>query len=199
MNTYKMITPNEILEQRQKQRQSGILAHSPNNSGLFYPRDGCTCYTCRDALDPTGEEDAKLQNDMTGLATCSDCSQQHSSEEICRPRSLSLNLPCPSPATRAIAAPSGLISPLAGFLTPRSLSDTPVTMEEQVKICEEMEKKVVRYLKRLLKQYERLEELINSDPSDKTHDEMAAYDMWSSEIDDKMASTEDLLNVLKNE
>ncbi len=204
----KMTTPAEILEDRKARRQAGVLAHSSNVSGEFYAREGCTCYNCRDVLDPTGELDAKIQNDAMPAtsptlerqyAMCSDCSEQHSCETKCRPRTLSLNLPPPSPATRTVAVPSGLISPVTGFMTPRSISDTPVSLEEQVKLCEAMEYKVIRYLKRLLKQYNRLEELITADTSHSSHDEMAAYDAWWSEIDDKIGSTEDLLNVLKKD
>ena len=190
MNMVKMVTPNDILEERQMKRRNGVLAHSANESGTFFAREGCPCYTCRDVLDPTGEEDAKLQNEVT---------------EECRPRTLSLNLPPPSPAKRATAAPTGLISPLVnlvgvgGIVSPRSISDASVNLDEQIKVCEEMEAKVVRYLERLMGHYKKLEALITTENEYRSHDEMAAFDTWWSEIDEKLSSTEDLFNMLKKD
>lgn len=56
------ITPADILKERDAKRKAGILAHSANARGEFMARLDCTCYTCRDCLDPTGEEDAKVAN-----------------------------------------------------------------------------------------------------------------------------------------
>ncbi len=53
-----MITPADILKERERCRSSFMLAHSANVDGSFMARMGCPCYTCRDVLDPTGEEDA---------------------------------------------------------------------------------------------------------------------------------------------
>ena len=123
--------------------------------------------------------------------TCDGCDE-------CRPRVLSLSLPPPSPATRSIAAPSGVVSPSAymGLLSPRSISDTSVSLDDQIKICEEFEARVVRYLKRLSKYYETLQTLI-TEKKDLTHDEMMAYDIWWDEVDMKLDSTEKLLQSLK--
>jgi hypothetical protein len=123
--------------------------------------------------------------------TCDGCDE-------CRPRTLSLSLPPPSPATRCIAAPEGFASPLAyiGLLSPRSISDTSVSLDDQIKICEEFEARVIRYLKRLSKHYETLQTLI-TEKKDLTHDEMAAYDMWWDEVDMKLDSTEKLIRTLK--
>ena len=57
-----MITSSDILEQRNKARRAALLAHTPNGIGEFTARLNCTCYTCRDLLDPTGEEDAVTAN-----------------------------------------------------------------------------------------------------------------------------------------
>ena len=208
MDTTKMVTAAEILEERNRQRNAGILAHTANMSLIFYPRDGCPCYTCRDALDPTGEVDAKIKNDSLidlpreqpklerQYATCSSCEEQHSCETKCNGRPAYLNLPPPSVALRSIAAPSGLISPFIGLISPRSLSDASVTIEDQTQVCEEMETKVKRYLKRLLKEYEKLQSMIETNNSDARHDEMAANDVWWTEVDRKKSSTEDLLELL---
>jgi hypothetical protein len=59
MSSFLMITPDSILAEREKDRSAGRLAHSPNFNGEFFARHGCPCYTCRDVLDPTGEEDAE--------------------------------------------------------------------------------------------------------------------------------------------
>lgn len=56
------ITPADILKERDEKRKAGILAHSANVNGDFMARLNCPCYTCRDCLDPTGEEDAKAAN-----------------------------------------------------------------------------------------------------------------------------------------
>ena len=56
-------TAADILRERAEARASCRLAHTSNGEGDFYARYGCPCYTCRDALDPTGEEDARLANE----------------------------------------------------------------------------------------------------------------------------------------
>jgi hypothetical protein len=70
METTTMKTPEEILAEREAVRKSGRLAHTPNGRGEFYARIGCSCYTCRDELDPTGEEDAKAYNEALMLEVC---------------------------------------------------------------------------------------------------------------------------------
>lgn len=217
-NTYTMVTPAEILAERDRVRQQGTIAHTPNSSGNFWARDGCGCYNCRDALDPTGEEDAKMQNNalmkamcnavgiemppsqptlQRQFANCLNCEEQHSCQENCRPRGLSLNLPPPSPAQRLTAEPTGMISPLMGLISPRSISDASVSLEEQLKVCSDMEEKVRRYLKRLAKHYSTLQLMIDEENTHRSHDEMAASDTWWTEVDRKKSTTEDLLELLE--
>ena len=64
-----MITPAEILERRAADRRLHIIAHTPNVEGDFMARLDCSCYNCRDYLDPTGEEDAKRINDQLCVET----------------------------------------------------------------------------------------------------------------------------------
>ncbi len=59
-----IITPADILKERDRRRSSCMLAHSVNADGSFFARVDCSCYTCRDVLDPTGEEDAANANAM---------------------------------------------------------------------------------------------------------------------------------------
>jgi hypothetical protein len=56
------ITAADILKQREEERKACRLAHSPNGDGDFWARHACPCYTCRDVLDPTGEQDAATAN-----------------------------------------------------------------------------------------------------------------------------------------
>lgn len=61
------VTPAEILDQRQAARARGGIAHTANVSGDFMAWTSCTCYACRDYLDPTGEEDANRARGPVGL------------------------------------------------------------------------------------------------------------------------------------
>lgn len=189
INTTNVWTAEKVLEERKKKMMSGTLAHSVKVNDEFYAKLDCSCHTCRNVLDPTGEEDAKLWNAQI-LETMT-------TKEETRPRGLSLNLPPPSPAVRLTAAPTGLISPLTGIISPRSLSDTSVGLEDQMRICYEMEEKVKRYLKRLAKNYEALQVLIDSEKEPGSHDEMAASDTWWTEVDRKKSTTEELLILLE--
>lgn len=56
------VTPADILKERDEARRAGRIAHSANCRGDFMARLDCSCYNCRDAIDPTGEEDAILRN-----------------------------------------------------------------------------------------------------------------------------------------
>ena len=56
------VTAADILKKREEERKACRLAHSANANGEFFARVGCSCYTCRDVLDPTGEEDAAEAN-----------------------------------------------------------------------------------------------------------------------------------------
>jgi hypothetical protein len=56
------VTPQMILAERQMKSQLGTLAHTLNTDGRGTLWVDCTCYTCRDFYDPTGEQDAALRN-----------------------------------------------------------------------------------------------------------------------------------------
>ena len=56
------VTAADILKKREEERSACRLAHSANADGEFWAREYCSCYTCRDALDPTGEQDAAAAN-----------------------------------------------------------------------------------------------------------------------------------------
>jgi hypothetical protein len=112
MNSEKtMKTPTDILNDRNAELRAGRLAHTPNGRGEFYARIDCPCYTCRDVLDPTGEEDAKLHNEalMAALckqanipppppspaltrqnAVCLNCEETHCCETECDPKKVAI-------------------------------------------------------------------------------------------------------------
>lgn len=109
MSSNKKISPAEILAERDDARRIGVLAHTMNCHGDFMGRYGCSCYTCRDYFDPTGEEDAKQRNAIAAAtqakmqlqrqnANCIECEHQHAVTEPCR------RLMRPSP----IQAPTGI-------------------------------------------------------------------------------------------
>ena len=204
-----MKTPTDILNERNAERSSGRLAHTPNGYGEFYARSSCPCYTCRDSLDPTGEEDAKLHNEtlsfaippppptpplMRQNAICVCCEAGHDSEAECTVEPLRpLLLPRPPHLTRqpSLGSPTSVMSSLIGIQTPRSVSD-PLSIEEQT---HHMEMKLQPRLCKLLHSYQKLQEHIeqlNADPS-LSHDEMAAYDTWWTEVDSKIATLESLI------
>lgn len=56
------VTAADILKKREEERSACRLAHSANAGGEFWAREYCSCYTCRDVLDPTGEQDAAAAN-----------------------------------------------------------------------------------------------------------------------------------------
>lgn len=124
--------------------------------------------------------------------------EKNQKEEV-RPRGLSLNLPPPSPATRQTAEPTGLISPLIGIVSPRSISDASVSLEDQIRICKEIEERVRRYLKRLAKHYDTLQVLIDSEKETDSHskNEITASDTLWTEVDRKKSTTEELLDLLE--
>lgn len=132
MNTH--ITANDILQQRETARRAGLLAHTPNAHGYFNARLDCSCYTCRDFLDPTGEEDASQANTsrqpplkvsipepQPKSTTCPNSphppppSETH--KPVCCQRSPLLNLPIPPRAhrqpTRSESESSDLVSPIS--------------------------------------------------------------------------------------
>lgn len=89
MNSRKMTTAADILAERDDARRMGFLAHTANCRGDFMGRLECSCYTCRDYFDPTGEEDAKKRNASQPKihrqnANCIECEHQHTVFEPCR-------------------------------------------------------------------------------------------------------------------
>ena len=68
--SYTRVTTEEILAERQKAREEGALAHTPNVSGDCMCYVSCSCDTCRDFFDPTGEKDAQKENERRFLAAC---------------------------------------------------------------------------------------------------------------------------------
>jgi hypothetical protein len=208
MSNQIMITPEDILKQREESRKSLILAHSANSSGAFFARPGCSCYNCRDALDPTGEEDARIANEMSLMpseppmlerqnAICLDCQQSHLSNEVCRPRSISL----PPPTMGLRRHPfSPNLSPIIGLVSPRSLSDSSyANSQDQFRVCFEMEQRVKMMLLKLKRSYKRLEGLLAEDDNFNSHDEMAANDMFISQTMAKIDAIDNFLEELNKE
>jgi hypothetical protein len=62
MPSIALVSPSDILAERQRQADKGYLAHSARVGGEFSARQKCTCYNCRSYLDPTGEIDAAAVN-----------------------------------------------------------------------------------------------------------------------------------------
>lgn len=248
-----MKTPTDILNERDALRSAGRLAHTPNGRGEFYARMDCSCYTCRDVLDPTGSEDAKFYNDALLAANIPppppspvvtrqnaiylNCEETHCCDTECDPKkgpalafrnifdyaadgigptetvplptlarsssvyypSLSPSatgswpLPPPPPITRQPSTTSSgsLLSPIVGIQTPRSTSE-PLSIEEK---AHDLEMKLQPRLCKLLRTYQQLQEHIEQlqcDPSLK-HDEMAMYEAWWTEVDQKIATLESLI------
>lgn len=222
MESYTGITADDILQERNEARVAGRLAHTPNVHGDFFARINCSCYTCRDVFDPTGEEDAQRRNCPTPPppppppsppvlrrqnALCYSCGVGHSCRDPCEspPPSLgpsesgpiSLRLPPPPPATRAIhlsPTASNVISPVATLLTPRSISD-PSSIEEAV---QKQENSLVRRLTVMVETYQRLEDhILSQQLQSDHHDELMMYDMWWEEMDRKRAAVAELLRQLQ--
>ncbi len=201
-----MITPEDILKQRAMKRNSNMIAHSSNSTGNFFARPDCPCYTCRDALDPTGEEDARIQNENSmpreppklerQNAVCLDCNESHLCNDPCRPRRISLPPPTMT-LRRHPFTPS--LSPLTGIVSPRSLSDSSVSSSDRLRICYDMEQKIIGMLQKLKKNYKRLEVILGEEENFHSHDEMAANEFLLTETIDKIDAVEDFLKVLKNE
>ena len=208
-----MKTPAEILAERSAGRAEGRLAHTPNGRGEFSARFDCHCYTCRDVLDPTGQEDAKNYNIalIAGLCEETSISQpsllgalEHSTAayENHHPPPAALlpipNLPPPPPITHgqpATSTNSGAMSPLMGILTPRSISE-PSGIEDRTLT---QEKGLAIRLNRMLRMYQQLQAHIEelTDQENLSHDEMAAYDTWWNQVDAKVYAVEKLLKLLE--
>lgn len=56
------VTPAMVLAEREEMRKAGRLAHTYDVNGYAKIYEGCDCYTCGDALDPTGEKTAARLN-----------------------------------------------------------------------------------------------------------------------------------------
>ncbi len=226
MSFTKMYTAKDILEERERDRQSGKLAHTANIHGDFYARGGCTCYTCRDVLDPTGEIDARERNKANELipppppppkltrqyAMCLDCGGSHSCTDKCNPHGIANELgrsatgvtitvpilPPPPPATRQCAHchPSNDLA--SPFVGLLSPRSVSSGSRSLEETCQELETSVRRHLKRLLKKYALLQEQILADQEQPNvkHDEMAALDTWWTEVDAKVAAVNEFLDLL---
>ena len=218
-----MKTAAQILEERDQQRKAFRLAHTPNGSGEFSARLDCSCYTCRDVLDPTGEEDAKAYNErnappppppidyrpassrtfantwLKGKVAPLECSFSTPISEILRSQQTHLNLPPPPPLEirqASTATSLSIMSPLVGIATPRSASDASQTPEEKV---DKQEQQLTKRLVEMVKSYQQLQQHIDSlssKPGTK-HDEIAMYDAWWEEVDRKLAATQELLTFIQ--
>jgi hypothetical protein len=205
MSNQNMITPEDILKQRDESRKAFVIAHSANSSGAFSARLDCPCYNCRDALDPTGEEDARIANSMPSEppklerqnATCLDCQQSHLCNEVCRPRSLSL----PPPTLGLRRHPfSPNLSPIIGLVSPRSLSDSSyANSQDQFRVCHEMEQRVKMMLLKLKRSYKRLEDILAEEDDFNSHDEMAVNDMLLTDTIAKIDAIDNFLEELNKE
>ena len=262
MNTVKMVTPEDILKEREAQREAGLLAHT----SMFNPH--CKCDACRDVYDPKGEQDAKARNEALmkemceaanippppptptltrQYAICLDCGEQHSCSRACvpdiiartqkfsqlwkefkasggleddvalapPPPSMGLTrqytnclscsgshacdeacmprLPPPPPAIRQPYSSTGSSSILSGVTGVGS--PTPTAEESS----NTLEKKTIQRLKKLRKSYEDLQSEIEQEGNEDglKHDEMAAYDAWWNELDEKIAAVETLMKLIK--
>ncbi len=208
MSNQNMITPEDILKQRDESRKAFVLAHSANSSGAFFARSGCPCYNCRDSLDPTGEEDARIANQMSLMpseppmverqnATCLDCENSHASHEECRVRRISL----PPPTMGLRRHPfSPNLSPIIGLVSPRSLSDSSyANSQDQLRVCFEMEQRVKMALLKLKRSYKRLEDLLAEEDDFNSHDEMAVNDMLLTDAIAKIDAIDNFLEELNKE
>lgn len=228
MNTFatkKMITAKDILEERETARRAGLLAHSSNSLGLFLARPGCICYTCRDLLDPSGEQDALEANKEmkpslrvsipTPRPASSACpnsphppppSQDHK-PVCCQPTPL--HLPIPPRAHRLPTSNSSesedLLSPISlpgGALSPTNFSFnftiqlTPSSSTSSS--YQTLEKDIVPKMQRLLDAYqaELLEVEKNYETTDRM-DEIATLDEMWNELDRKIDTTRQLLKQIK--
>lgn len=222
MNSFPTVTPADILKERDQARAAGRIAHSANSSGEFFARLDCSCYTCRDVLDPTGTEDAKAQNaELPRLpppappltrqnALCVSCCTGHSCTVPCNPPFEWTGLSCVTPSASSlppltIACPdrqlsntsSNILSPVSGLRSPRCISEvsSPPPVEESYRREEEI---LIRRLTHMLTTYDQLDEHIQKqEASSKSHSEMAMFQTWWEEIDTKRDAIQTLLSLLK--
>lgn len=114
MSSSKKISAEEILAERDQNRRMGLLAHTMNCRGDFMGRYDCSCYTCRDYFDPTGEEDARQRNATVATlslplplppklerqnASCVACYHYHEMSQPCEP------LKKPTPILKPVGIP----------------------------------------------------------------------------------------------
>lgn len=107
------------------------------------------------------------------------------SEEKGPTRPLSLTLPPPSPLHRTTNVPLGPGTPLWEILSPRSLSDTSPTVDDQRTKCRELERLVSQSLEHLLSQYKQLQRKLNAEDQEELN-----------HLKSKRKSTEDLLRTI---
>lgn len=216
-------TSADILNERNRERANGRLAHTPNGYGEFYARPGCTCYTCRDCLDPTGEADATLYN-VALLATvtpptatppaatlpapsvtrrdviCFCCVANDDSEEVESTAEIPV-VAVPGPHRLCLPRPSCLARhPSLG--SPTSVMSslvgvvTPSSASPSLEeVTRTMETDLKPYLHELLQTYQQLRGHVEQRMNDPSlrHDEMAAYDAWWTQADAKVNAVESLL------
>ena len=221
MNSLPTVTPTDILNERTQARAAGRIAHSANSSGEFFARLDCSCYTCRDVLDPTGEEDAKSRNREISLppppppltcqnALCVSCCTGHSCTVPCNPPFEWAGISCLTPSASnlpslSITRPdrqlsntsSNILSPVSGLRSPRCISDvsSPPPIEEAYRREEEV---LIRRLTHLLDTYDQLDNHIQTqEESSKSHSEMAMFQTWWEETEVKRDAVQTLLALLK--
>ena len=207
MNAFTGITtPDDIL--RESARASENLVQMPT-------RVDCLCFTYRDSLDSTGEEDAQKPNSLTPPshlppssppklvrqnALCYECGKGHNSKVSCFSTTnvTHLHLPPPTLSIRLpqlSASSSNVISPIAGLMTPRSISES-VPIEQAV---QGEETSILRRLLHMLKTYDRLESHIHTEEeTSRTLDERRLAQMAWEEMQRKRAAVEELIRALRH-
>lgn len=177
----------------------------------------------RDALDPMGQEDARLQmneptappppppiprlsfrNTHVSPSYESECDNTphppppyQGYKHYCCQETSRFNLAPPSPARRQPSQPRSPVDTLTLNFTinlgSRSLTSSPIEESYQNE-----EAKMVVQLKQLVTTYERLLEKIEKEleTAGLKHDEMAACDAWWNETSEKLDATRNLLDRL---
>jgi len=218
MNT---LTPNDILQQRETARRAGLLAHTPNAHGYFNARLNCSCYTCRDYLDPTGEEDAFQANKSRQLplkvsipepqpkaAKCPNSPPSETHKPVwCQPSPL-LHLPIPPRAHRqpSESETNGeLLSPFS--LPERPFSPTNLSFNFTLHFrsspaappdSKTLEKDLLPKIETLLETYQaELLDIENKYDDTTKLDEIAALDQLWNGIDRKIDSARTFLKLIK--
>ncbi len=162
------VTAADILRNREQRRQALQLAHSPNIMGEFWAREGCRCYTCRDVLDPTGEEDAAAANASN--------TRPVTPPPLSTPPGDGIGLLTPAPAH--LSSPPPLLRS-SSRAEPDFVGDAIASLRMK---CEELR----------AKQDAVYEKETNS------HDEMAAQDIEWEELDEMIGKLERAIEILES-